>query len=445
MPSPGEAGYNRSGGGTGWAGPGEILAWAFYDFANSGYTTVVTTALFNMYFVRVVAGGADWAALLWTGALSVANALVLLLGPWIGQSADESGRIKPWLGLSTTLCVAGTLSLATVGPGEMMWGASVIVLSTVGFGLGENLIAAFLPRLVPPERLGRTSALGWGIGYLGGMLTLAACLGYVSWSRARGGDMPDFVPGSMFIVAGVFAACALPTFLWVRERPGPMARRGYRTSPWQRMLQAWRDARLLPDLSRFLVCLGIYYCGIQTVVALAAVYADQAMGFSTSQTLTMILVVNLAAALGAFGLGRVHDRIGAVRTVALTLVAWMVALVLAYLARGPDLFWVAAFLVGVCIGASQSSGRALVALLSPAGHEGAFFGLWGVAIKLAAIVGPPVYGLLTFLSGGDYRTALLVTAGFFLVGLVLLRGVDERRGRAMRDAFPQETGDAIQP
>ncbi len=255
--------------------------------------------------------------------------------------------------------------------------------------------------------------------------------------------MPDFVPGAMLIVAGVYAVTALPTFLWVRERPGPLARRGYRTGPWQRLLQAWRDARRLPDLSRFLVCLGIYYCGIQTVVALAAVYADQAMGFTTQQTLGMILVVNVAAAIGAFALGPVHDRLGAVRTVALTLVAWTAALVLAYLARGPELFWVAASLVGICIGASQSSGRALVALLSPAGHEGAFFGLWGVAIKLAAIVGPPVYGLLTLLSGGDYRTALLVTAGFFLVGLVMLRGVDERRGRAMRDTFAGETGDAI--
>jgi UMF1 family MFS transporter len=203
------------------------------------------------------------------------------------------------------------------------------------------------------------------------------------------------------------------------------------------MARAWRNARQLPDLARFLVCLGIYYCGLQTVVALAAVYADQAMGFTTQQTLGMILVVNLAAAGGAFALGPVHDRLGAVRTVALTLVAWIAALVVAYFARSAEVFWVAAALVGLCIGASQSSGRALVALLSPVGHEGAFFGLWGVAVKLAAIVGPPVYGLLTYLSGGDYRSALLVTTGFFLVGLVLLAGIDERRGRAARDAFQE--------
>ena len=439
MPSP----SNPDGDREGWAARGEILAWAFFDFANSGYVTVVITALFNMYFVRVVADSADWAALLWTGALSVANALVLLLGPWVGQSADETGRLKPWLGVATTVCVLGTASLATVGPGDYLWGAAVVIVATVGFGLSENLIAAFLPRLVPPERLGRTSAIGWGIGYLGGMLTLALCLAYVAWSRARGGEMTDFVPGAMLIVAGIFALTALPTFLRVRERPASWARNGYQTNPWQRMFQAWRDARQLPDLSRFLICLGVYYCGIQTVVALAAVYADQVMGFTTQQILGMILVLNLAAAGGAFALGPVHDRLGAVRTVALTLAAWIAALVVAHLAHSPFLFWVAATLVGLCIGASQSSGRALVALLSPAGHEGAFFGLWGVAIKLAAIVGPPVYGLLTFLSGGDYRTALLVTAGFFLVGLVLLRGVNVPRGSEARRGFRSASdGDA---
>ncbi len=414
----------------GWASRGEVLAWAFYDFANSGYTTVVTTALFNMYFVGVVAGGTDWAALLWTAALSVSNALILLLGPWIGQSVDAQGRIKPWLGLSTAICVLGTLGLTTVGPGDLLLGASIVILSNLGFGLGENLIAAFLPRLVPPHQLGRTSALGWGIGYLGGLFTLGLCLGYIAWLQARGGTMTEFVPGAMVIVAGIYAVTALPTFLWVKERP-LASRRVYPYPRREGLLGAWRQARDYPDLSRFLVCLGVYYCGIQTVVALAAVYADQALGFTTQQSMAMILAVNLAAAAGAFLLGWVHDRLGAVRTVALTLGIWILALVLAYFSRSIPLFWVAAALVGICIGASQSSGRALIALLSPPGHEGTFFGLWGVAVKLAAIIGPPVYGLLTWLSGGDYRLALLATAGFFVAGLLLLVGIDEERGRTL--------------
>jgi UMF1 family MFS transporter len=329
--------------------------------------------------------------------------------------------------------------LGWVGPGELLLGMALIVVSNTAFGLGENLIAAFLPRLVPPGQLGRTSAFGWTVGYLGGLLTLLACLAYVRWSQAQGGTADDFVPVTMLIVAAIFALAVLPTFLWVRERPGPLARSGYRTHPWQRTLQAWRDARQLPDLSRFLICLGIFYCGIQTVVALAAVYAEQVMGFSKDETITLILVVNLAAAFGAWILGRVHDRIGAVRTVALTLVGWLVAILLAVSAEGSGMFWAAAFLVGACMGSSQSSGRALVAMLSPAGHEGAFFGLWGVAVKVAAIIGPLSYGLFSYVSAGNYRGALLATAGFFVVGLVLLWGVDERRGLARRNQFGDDT------
>ncbi|MFP4560409.1 MAG: MFS transporter [Thiohalorhabdus sp.] len=427
----------------GWAGRREILAWAFYDFANSGYTTVVVTAVFNAYFVGAVAGGGPTAWLLWTVALALSHALVLLIGPWVGQTADEHGRLKPWLGVSTVLCILGTAALGLVGPGDLTLGMALIVVSNTAFGLGENLIAAFLPRLVPVHRLGRTSAFGWTIGYLGGLLTLLVCLAYVRWSQAQGGAAEDFVPVTMVIVAVMFAIAAIPTFLWVRERPGPLARTGYRTNPWQRTLQAWRDARQLPDLARFLVCLGIFYCGIQTVVALAAVYAEQVMGFSKDETISMILVVNLAAAGGAWLLGRVHDRIGAVRTVAITLVGWLAAILLAFFAREPGTFWAAAFLVGACMGASQSSGRALVAMLSPAGHEGAFFGLWGVAVKVAAIVGPLSYGLLSYFSAGNYRGALLATAGFFVVGLVLLAGVDERRGRERRNRFVQETGGGV--
>lgn len=409
---------------------GQILAWAFYDFANSGYTTVVITAVFNAYFVRVVAGNTEAATFLWTLALSLSYAGILVLGPVVGQMADDRGRIKPWLGGTTAACVAGTLGLATVGADEVVWAFALILVSNLGFGLGENLIAAFLPKLVPPSRLGRVSAYGWTLGYLGGLLTLGMSLVAVRWAQGQGWEAEAYVPLTMVIVAVTFALTALPTFLYVPERTvtaGGAARPAH--GAYRRLLRAARDAAALPDLARFLVCLAVYYCGIQTVVMLAAVYAEQAMGFTPDQTISLILVVNVAAAAGAWGFGSVHDRLGGVPTVAMTLVGWLVAIGVAYFAQTPGPFWVAAFLVGLAMGSSQSSGRALVALFSPAGKEGEMFGLWGVAVKVAGIIGPLTYGTLNWATGGDHRVALLSTGAFFLAGLVLLLGVDERRGR----------------
>jgi UMF1 family MFS transporter len=172
-----------------------------------------------------------------------------------------------------------------------------------------------------------------------------------------------------------------------------------------------------------------YQAGVQTVVALAAIYAQEAMGFTTTETLTLILIVNVTAALGAFLFGHYQDRLGHVRTVVLTLVGWIVVVVLAWAAESRLVFWLNANLVGLCLGSSQSAGRAMVGYLSPPARTGEYFGLWGLAVKLSAIIGPITYGLVTWLTHGDHRLAILVTGVYFVVGLAILAGIDVARGR----------------
>src|SRR6185503_5939810 len=189
------------------------------------------------------------------------------------------------------------------------------------------------------------------------------------------------------------------------------------------------QARRFADLWRFLVCVVFYQAGIQTVIALAAVYAQEAMGFTTRDTIVLILVVNVTAAIGAFAFGQVQDRIGHVRTLVLTMVGWMIAVVLAWMAEGAALFWVVANMVGLCLGSSQSAGRALVGYLSPPARTAEFFGLWGLAVKLSAILGPLTYGAVTWMTHGNHRLAILVTGLFFAAGLAIVAGLDTVRGR----------------
>ena len=410
--------------------PREVFGWAMYDFANSGFTTVVITAVFNAYFVTTVAGNAPWATFAWTAALSISYAAIMASAPLVGALADAHAAKKRLLAVTTAGCVLGTAALAGVGPGDVALGIALIALSNFFFGSGENIVAAFLPELAKGESLGKVSGWGWSLGYLGGLVALGACLGYVTWAQGADHTASQFVPVTMLMTAAIFALASLPTFLLLRERAtpqtdGPRSMRGAYT----RVVHTLRYASRFRDLRRFLVCLVFYQAGVQAVIALAAIYAEQAIGCSTRDSILLILAVNLTAAAGAFVFGYVQDRIGHLPTIAITLAGWILTVLLAYSAEARPMFWVAANIAGLCLGASQSAGRALVGYLSPEARRAEFFGLWGFAVKLSSILGPLTYGATTWISGGNHRMAMLITGVYFVFGLALLAGVNVRRGR----------------
>ena len=418
----------------------EVWAWAMYDFANSGYTTVVITAIFNAYFVAVIAGNAPWATFAWTLSLAVSYALIMFIAPLIGAYADAYAAKKKLLVLTTTGCVIFTALLFFAGPGNLWLAIPLIILSNFFFGSGENLIAAFLPELAKGRALGRVSGWGWSLGYVGGLVSLGACLAYVNWAQARGLHAADFVPVTMLIVASLFALSSLPTFIFLKERAVPQPHllgKNPLQESFARLKQTIHHAGRYSDLRRFLICTVFYQAGIQAVITLAAIYAQQAMHFTTQQTIMLIFVVNITAAIGAFMFGHLQDRIGHIPTIALTLLGWIIMVLLAWAAQEPPMFWLAANLAGICMGASQSAGRALVGLLSPATRRAEFYGLWGMAVKLSSILGPVTYGVVSWITQGDHRLAILITGSYFVAGLLILFGINVKRGR--RAALRQHT------
>ena len=410
----------------------ELFGWAMYDFANSGYTTVVITAVFAAYFVGGVAGGASWATLAWTVGLSISYAVVMFTMPGLGAWADRHAAKKRLLLMVTAACVVSTAALAWVGPGQVALGLALLVLSNTFYSYGESLTAAFLPELARPQAMGRVSGWGWALGYLGGMLTLGICLAYVLSAQARQETASQFVPVTMWITAGIYALAASMTFVLLREHSKPKtggepSAQGF-AAGLARLRTSWRDSAPYADFRQLMACAVAYQAGVAVAISLAAIYAEQVIGFQPQETMVLIFVLNIAAFAGALLFGHVQDALGHKRALGVTIVGWIITCLLAAASTTKGMFWVAAAIAGVFLGSSQSAGRAMAGMMVPPARLAEFFGLWTFAIRLASILGPLSYGLITWLSGGNHRLAIVSTALLFVLGLVLLKPVDVERG-----------------
>jgi len=413
-----------------------------YDFANSSYTTVIVTVYYAQLFPSVIVGDDRLGNLLWSVALSLSYGLTVITLPLLGALMDTAGRRKWFLAASTILTVAATAGLGLVGPGAVGLAMGLIVLSSYGFSVGESFIAAFLPDLGPASAWGRISGFAWGLGYIGGLGSTALVLGALG----------DPVPGNTAarwagpMTAAWFAVAAIPTFLLLRDRavprPQPEGSSLVRTSLAQ-LQRTFREARRYRDLMMFLVSYLFAMAGLSIVVSFAFIYGRQVIQWSSGTQAAMFGITQISATVGALGFGWLQGRIGDKATYALTLLVWVVSVVLIRITPtltdlgralvSPSLevetvFLGVGALAGLCIGATQSASRTLVALLSPPDKVGEFFGLWGVFGKLAAIVGLLSLGVLQAQLG--LQSAILVTAVFFGIGFVVVLAVDVDRGRA---------------
>ena len=410
----------------------EVFGWAMYDFANSGYTTVVITAVFAAYFVGGIAKGAPWGAFAWTMALSISYAIVMLTMPAIGAWADLHAAKKRVLMVVTAGCVVGTAALALTprlgGTYAVALAMVLVIISNTFYSYGESLTGAFLPELATAEGMGKVSGWGWAFGYIGGMLALGLCLAYVLSAQAQGLPAAHFVPVTMLITAAIYGLAACVTFALLPERAVPQ-KRSEEQSAWLQLSGTFRDARAYGDFMWLLACTVCYQGGVAVAITLAAIYAEQVIGFVPSETMVLIFVLNIAAALGAFVFGYWQDRLGHKRALAGTLVAWIAVCVIAASVTTKGGFWWAATIAGLAMGSSQSAGRAMTGVLAPPRQLAEFFGLWTFATRLASIIGPLSYGAITWMTGGNQRIAILSTAVLFVAGLLLLLPIDMRRGR----------------
>jgi len=413
-----------------------IVAWTFYDWANSAFPTLVITFVYATYFTQAIApdpvsGTSGWAWTMGTTGIAIA-----LLSPVLGAAADRKARRLPYLMATTGVAVAATALLTFVAPKAAH--ATVLALLLVGianvaFEVGMVFYNAFLPTLAPPGRVGFISGAGWGLGYMGGLLCLLLALAVLV--------RPDPLLGipiaggfnyraTNLLVAAWYLVFSLPMFLFVREPPAaaPDRERGGGWLDTARGLgRTFGEILRYPQIPRFLIARLVYNDGLVTVFAFGGIYAAGTFGMSLSEVIEFGIVINVAAGLGAWLFGLLDDRVGPKLTVQVTLVALALLTALAVAAPSKAWLWVAAIGIGIFVGPNQSASRSLMARLVPLGKQSEFFGFFAVSGKVTAFIGPFLLGGVTAWADSQ-RAGVATVIAFFVIGSGLLARVDVARG-----------------
>ena len=407
----------------------EIVSWALYDFANSAFTTLIVTFIFSAYFAQSIAPDPIEGAIWWTRAVQTSAIVVAVVMPVLGAIADSGGLKKRLLFMATVACVVLTAALFWMGPGDAWFAALIFIGANVAYEITQVLYNSFLPEIATPQKMGRVSGFGWGVGYVGGLICLALALGMVTtWLPET-----DYVNirATSLLTALWFLVFSIPTFLYLRERqprrPSPIIEHVHRG--FSRIRDTGRNLSQYRQAVRFLVARLVYNDGLVTVFAMAAIYAGAEFGLVTSEILLLGIVVNVAAGISAIIFGFVNDQIGGKKTITVTLVGLIGTTGLAFFAPDRTWFWVAAIFLGMMVGPNQAASRSLLASFVPQNKQAELFGFYAFSGKLASVLGPLSYGLVLGATE-SHRWALASVVIFFVVGLCLLARVDEEEGIA---------------
>lgn len=437
--------------------PKPVWAWGMYDLANQSFTLLINTLLFALYFKNVVVGDPQRGDALWSATYAASMLLVVVLSPVLGALADVRGQRKRFLVTTGLACSLLTAGLALADQGLVLLAIVLYIPANVLYQLGENFLASFLPAVSTPRNIGRVSAIGWTMGYVGALLLLLITAGMMVVFNWR--ETENWSP--FFILAGVwFLINMIPAALVLREPTTVRTARGGTivSETYARLRETVRSASSYRQLVRFFLAFFVFGMGVQVIVAFASIIAED-FGFAQTQLVLFVLQLTITAGIAAAITSRFQDRIGARATVMIYLGVWIASalglfgLALAH-AINPDtpqwLFWVVGNGIGFGLGGIGTAARSMVGRFTPMHKTAEFFGLWGMVYRLAAVVGVFSFGQVKAWIGMPASLALL--SGFFVLGLVLVLRVNESAGvraarRAQRDAesSPAESAAAVRP
>ncbi len=394
----------------------KIFIWTLFDFANTSFSIVVVTFLYAVYFKKVVAEGQPIGDLYWSLGTSIAMVITAIISPVLGAIADYSAGKKRFLLFFTLLCIAATSTLFFVGSGNVFMGVLLFILANVGFEAGLVFYDSFLPEITEPKNYGRVSGYGFAMGYLGSLATLAIIYPFIQ---------AEMIKESFPVAALFFLLFSLPLFIYLKDnRKKVVKNESYFTIGVTRVWNTLAHLKNYKNLATFLLAYFFYIEGVNTIIFFSGNYASTTLGFSETELLIFFLTVQTTAIGGSVLLGIISDSIGQKKTIIITLFMWLITVLIAFLVQDKSGFYVVGLIAGAAMGSSQSTSRSLMSKLTPPERKTEFFGFYSFFGKSSAVVGPLVFGLVSFISG-DQRLAIISIGFFFVVGLLILTRVKD--------------------
>ena len=421
-----------------------LSAWAFYDWANSVYSLVIASAIFPLFYGALFrSAGIEEIEVFGTlfrrsplifYTTAIAFAIVSIISPLLSGVADYLGNKKVFLKFFCYMGAFSTIALYWFSLEHIYFGLLCYLLGLVGFWGSIVFYNSYLPDIAFPEQHDHISAKGYSMGYIGSVLLLLVCLGLILFYETFGFESEAFPTRLSFILTGVWwIGFSQYTYKYLpkgNKADGPLTKQVL-FDGFHELKKIWSELGNQLKLKRYLIAFFVYSMAVQTVMLAAAYFGEQELEWGSDSERTIglivsILLIQLIAALGAFLMARVSEKVGTIKALVYVNVLWMVICVYAYFIVSPTQFYIAAIFVGLVMGGVQSLSRSTYAKFLPETEDTtSYFSFYDVSEKIGIIIGMFLYGYIEQLTG-SMRYSIVFLIVFFLTGVVLLFRVPKK-------------------
>jgi UMF1 family MFS transporter len=422
-----------------------INSWAMYDWANSAFATTIMAAMFPPFYrsLAIAAGLAEAnATAAWAYTASIYQVIVALLAPVLGAISDHTGGKKWYIAFFAGLGVVGTGLFMVLGGDSYVLASILYIVGAVGFSGANVFYESLLPHIAKKGDIDQVSTRGYAMGYVGGGILLVINMLWYMW--------PDlfFMPSEGFALRAAFFSVAvwwalfsIPLFRNVPEPPVARAKGesvNILTAGFGRLTHTFRKMTSYKQLLLFLVAFWIYNNGIGTIITMATAYGDE-IGIGLSDMVIALIITQFVGIPFSFGFGWLAKKLNAKRSILIALIVYTLISIAGYFMKTATHFYILAFLVGTVQGGSQALSRSLYGNMVPKSQSAEFFGFYSTSSKIAGILGPLLFGVVSQVAG-ESRLSIISLIVFFVVGGLLLLAVNVEEGIGIARAEDAEVG-----